>query len=72
MNRRSNYIGSKAQVLIPDHIRENRSECYIDDFIDAFGGGFNVGINMPVQKAIVYNEYQLILSQELIRVILAI
>ena len=38
-----NYIGSKARVI--PAIRENLPSD-IDDFIDAFGGGFNVGINI--------------------------
>lgn len=48
-----NYIGSKARVI--PAIRENLPSD-IDDFIDAFGGGFNVGINIRSQS-VVYNEY---------------
>lgn len=48
-----NYIGSKARVI--PAIRENLPSD-IDDFIDAFGGGFNVGINIR-SESIVYNEY---------------
>lgn len=48
-----NYIGSKARVI--PAIRENLPS-YIDDFIDAFGGGFNVGINIR-SESVVYNEY---------------
>lgn len=48
-----NYIGSKARVI--PAIRENLPND-IDDFIDAFGGGFNVGINIR-SESVVYNEY---------------
>lgn len=48
-----NYIGSKARVI--PAIRENLPSD-IDDFIDAFGGGFNVGINIR-SESVVYNEY---------------
>lgn len=48
-----NYIGNKTRVITeikralpPD----------IDDFIDAFGGGFNVGININSNR-VIYNEY---------------
>lgn len=47
-----NYIGSKAKV-VPDILRllpEN-----YDTFIDAFGGGFNVGINIS-EKKVIYND----------------
>lgn len=47
-----NYIGSKAKI-VPDILRF-QPENY-DTFIDAFGGGFNVGINIPADK-IVYND----------------
>lgn len=48
-----NYIGSKARVI--PAIQENLPSD-IDDFIDAFGGGFNVGINIR-SESVVYNEY---------------
>ena len=48
-----NYIGSKARVI--PAIRENLPSD-IDDFIDAFGGGFNVGINIR-SESVVDNEY---------------
>lgn len=48
-----NYIGSKARVI--PAIRENLPSD-IDDFIDAFGGGFNVGINIR-SESVAYNEY---------------
>ena len=48
-----NYIGSKARVI--PAIRENLPSD-IDDFSDAFGGGFNVGINIR-SESVVYNEY---------------
>ena len=47
-----NYIGSKAKI-VPDILRF-QPENY-DTFIDAFGGGFNVGINVSANK-IVYND----------------
>ena len=47
-----NYIGSKAKV-VPDILRL-QPENY-DTFIDAFGGGFNVGINITAKK-VIYND----------------
>lgn len=47
-----NYIGSKAKI-VPD-ILKYQPEDY-DTFIDAFGGGFNVGINMAADK-VIYND----------------
>ena len=47
-----NYIGSKAKI-IPDIIRF-QPKCY-GTFIDAFGGGFNVGINIFADK-VIYND----------------
>lgn len=47
-----NYIGSKAKV-VPDILRL-QPENY-DTFIDAFGGGFNVGINITTKK-VIYND----------------
>ena len=48
-----NYIGNKTRV-IPD-IRKNLPQD-IETFIDAFGGGFNVGINIHSQN-VIFNEY---------------
>ncbi len=47
-----NYIGSKAKIIssIKNHLPNN-----INIFIDAFGGGFNVGINANASK-IIYND----------------
>lgn len=47
-----NYIGSKAKV-VPDIIRYLPKNC--NTFIDAFGGGFNVGINISANK-VIYND----------------
>ena len=48
-----NYIGNKTRIIagIRDNLPNN-----IETFIDAFGGGFNVGINIP-SKSVIYNEY---------------
>src|SRR5690606_38895860 len=47
-----NYIGSKAKMI--DEIK-----CYFpkkySNFIDAFGGGFNVGVNSKSDE-VIYNE----------------
>ena len=47
-----NYIGSKAKVV--RDILRLQPENY-DTFIDAFGGGFNVGINISAKK-VIYND----------------
>lgn len=47
-----NYSGSKAGMM--ETIR-NLLPGKIDTFVDAFGGGFNVGINIPAER-IVYND----------------
>ena len=47
-----NYIGSKAKIV--PQIREHQPVQY-DVFIDAFAGGFNVGINADAQK-VIYND----------------
>jgi len=47
-----NYIGSKAKMV--NLIKLNLPLKY-DTFVDAFGGGFNVGININADK-IIYNE----------------
>lgn len=48
-----NYTGSKSKMV--DLIKHRMMEVQYDKFIDAFGGGFNVGINMPCDN-IVYND----------------
>mgnify|MGYP000174525435 FL=1 len=48
-----NYIGNKTRVIA--EIRK-KLPVDIDSFIDAFGGGFNVGININ-SESIIYNEY---------------
>ena len=47
-----NYIGSKARMIsiIKEQLPNN-----FNSFIDAFGGGFNVGININADK-IIYND----------------
>ncbi|MBM7839576.1 adenine-specific DNA-methyltransferase [Alkalihalobacillus xiaoxiensis] len=57
-----NYIGSKSKMInyINKHLPDN-----IDTFIDAFGGGFNVGINNDANK-IIYNDVNY-LVEDLIR-----
>lgn len=47
-----NYIGSKAKMI--SEIKEYLPY-HFDSFIDAFGGGFNVGININTNR-IIYNE----------------
>ncbi len=47
-----NYIGSKSKIV--DDIRSNAPSSY-DRFIDAFGGGFNVGININADS-VIYND----------------
>lgn len=47
-----NYIGSKAKII--NDIKENLPQAF-DLFIDAFGGGFNVGIN--IDGKVIYNDY---------------
>lgn len=48
-----NYIGSKAKI-----VSEIKSHLHVgyDTFIDAFGGGFNVGINVNTAK-VIYNDF---------------
>lgn len=54
-----NYIGSKAKVVsqIKEYCKPG-----IDCFIDAFGGGFNVGINMTYRN-VIYNDSNYIVSK---------
>jgi len=47
-----NYIGSKAKMI--SEIKEYLPNDF-DTFVDSFGGGFNVGINMKA-KRIIYND----------------
>jgi adenine-specific DNA-methyltransferase len=47
-----NYIGSKAKMA--SFIKQNELNKY-NTFIDIFGGGFNVGININANK-IIYND----------------
>jgi len=54
-----NYVGSKAKMIqeIRNNIPTGKTK-----LVDAFGGGFNVGINLPFQK-IVYNELNFFITQ---------
>jgi adenine-specific DNA-methyltransferase len=47
-----NYIGSKAKMI--SNIKEHMPEKFYS-FVDAFGGGFNVGININANR-IIYND----------------
>lgn len=47
-----NYIGSKAKMV--SNIKERLPKDF-NSFIDAFGGGFNVGININANR-IIYND----------------
>lgn len=49
-----NYQGGKYDLV--DFIKENLPKGRISRFIDAFGGGYNVGINIEADQ-IIYNEY---------------
>lgn len=48
-----NYTGSKSKMV--DFIKEQLPEETIDTFVDVFGGGFNVGVNINA-KQIIYND----------------
>lgn len=48
-----NYTGSKSKMV--DIIKQHLPELPFRTLIDAFGGGFNVGINIPSNK-IIYND----------------
>ncbi|OXS60826.1 adenine-specific DNA-methyltransferase [Bacillus sp. V-88] len=54
-----NYIGSKSKMIddIKKHLPDN-----IDTFIDAFGGGFNVGINIKANK-VIYNDVNFLVKE---------
>lgn len=56
-----NYIGSKAKII--PQIKDNLVPA--DTFVDAFGGGFNVGINSGYDN-LVYNDLNFIVK-DLIR-----
>lgn len=47
-----NYIGSKAKMI--SHIKQSLPKKF-NSFVDACGGGFNVGINIKADK-IIYND----------------
>lgn len=47
-----NYTGSKFKMM--EFIRQNLPNTKIEKFVDAFGGGFNVGINIENQT--IYND----------------
>jgi adenine-specific DNA-methyltransferase len=47
-----NYIGSKAKMI--SHIKQSLPKKF-NTFVDACGGGFNVGINIKADK-IIYND----------------
>lgn len=49
-----NYQGGKYDLI--DFIKENLPKEKIKRFVDAFGGGYNVGINIEAEQ-IIYNEY---------------
>lgn len=53
-----NYIGSKAKI-VPQIMRLQPKN--VRTFIDAFGGGFNVGVNSSAEK-IVYNDINYLVS----------
>ncbi len=48
-----NYTGSKTKMV--PIIKEYLPQEPLHTFIDAFGGGFNVGINIPAER-IIYND----------------
>jgi len=49
-----NYQGGKYDLI--DFIKENLPNAKIKRFIDVFGGGYNVGINIEAEQ-IIYNEF---------------
>lgn len=53
-----NYVGSKAKMIsqIKKHLPND-----FETFIDAFGGGFNVGVNIKA-KRIIYNDINYLLK----------
>jgi adenine-specific DNA-methyltransferase len=54
-----NYIGSKARIV--KNIKENAPSKFTK-FIDAFGGGFNVGINFNV-PVMIYNDINFLVKR---------
>lgn len=54
-----NYIGSKSKIV--DEIKKYLPKDF-NIFVDAFGGGFNVGINVKV-NLVIYNEINLFVQQ---------
>ncbi|MDQ0414040.1 DNA adenine methylase [Mesobacillus stamsii] len=54
-----NYIGSKSKMIddIKKYLPDN-----IETFIDAFGGGFNVGINIKANK-VIYNDFNFLVKE---------
>ena len=48
-----NYTGSKSKMV--GFIKSQLPKDNIDTFVDAFGGGFNVGVNINAKK-IIYND----------------
>ncbi|MBR6629938.1 MAG: DNA adenine methylase [Bacteroidaceae bacterium] len=48
-----NYTGSKTKMI--DIIKQNLPLHHFETFIDVFGGGFNVGINISAER-IIYND----------------
>jgi len=54
-----NYIGSKSKMI--DSIRSNLPK-NLDTFVDAFGGGLNVGINIRA-SLVVYNDSNCFVKQ---------
>ena len=48
-----NYTGSKSKMV--DIIKRHLPTHHLNKLVDAFGGGFNVGINIPSNKTI-YND----------------
>lgn len=54
-----NYIGSKSKMI--EDIKRNLPNDF-DTFVDAFGGGFNVGINVKANR-FVYNDINCFVQQ---------
>ena len=47
-----NYTGSKSKMV--GFIKDNLPQTKMDTFVDAFGGGFNVGVN--IDGSVIYND----------------
>lgn len=54
-----NYIGSKSKMICS--IKKNLPE-YFDTFVDAFGGGFNVGVNIKANR-VIYNDVNIFVQK---------